>query len=305
MLRIATLAFVLALGMARAAFAVDLEGTWYVLVHYQDSESAKPEQWHWDDRVWRFAKKGDRLEWEEWPIVVFDDESGRFEAARGGRATRVLGPWEPSATQLADIHDGLQVNSRGYKSKTLRSEQGGTAWTSGDGGGAESSLVITYSELWTIKGLPGAPVFERDDSMGSATTESMSGHTVYATESIGANGDEVTGRFDRDGTRKGTFKLIRSSGTEGLKGAAHDQQDLQRKRLMEALAGSEEMRKLVRERVKADLAAQGKTVSDEELDRLTREAIETARRTGNADGVVKEAIDRATESPDAGGDAPE
>jgi hypothetical protein len=224
----AALALVVSLGFARVAGAVTLDGFWYVLVHYQDSETAKPEQWRWDDRVWKFETKGDRLEWSEWPIVVLDDESGRFEPTRGGRATRVLGPWEPSPSQLADIQDGVQVNSRGSKTKTLRAESGGTKWSSGAGAAADSALVVTYSETWEIAGLPEAPVFSRDDSMGSGVTESMSGRTVWATENVGPNGDEISGRFERDGTRTGRFKLIRAGGTEALKGAAKTQSERQR-----------------------------------------------------------------------------
>jgi hypothetical protein len=211
----------------RAALAVELEGTWYVLVHYQDSETSKPDQWRWDDRVWKFEKKGDRIAWTEWPIVVLDDETGRFEPTRGGRATRILGKWEPSASQLGDIRNGVQVNSRGSKSKTLQSGAGGTSWTSGEGEAAESALVVTYSETWTITGMPEAPVFARDDSMGSGATESMSGRTVYTTEKVGPNGDELTGTFERDGTRKGTFKLIRAGATEAIKGAAKTQEERQ------------------------------------------------------------------------------
>ena len=281
------LALLASLAVARNSHAVDLDGFWYVLVHYQDSATNKPDQWRWDDRVWKFERKGDRLEWKEWPIVVLDDESGRFEPMRGGRASRVLGKWEPSPTQLADIRDGIQVNSRGSKEKTLRSEAGGTTWSSGEVAAADSALVISYSETWTITGLPDSPVFTRDDTMGSSATESMSGRTVYKTESVGPNGDEISGTFERDGTRTGRFKLIRAGGTEALKGAATNQADLQRKRFMEAMSGSEEMRALVRERVVTDLAASGVTVSDAEVDKLTQQALVEARRTGSADDVGK------------------
>lgn len=204
------LALALACGLAGPAAAVDLEGTWYVLMHYQDSESGKPDQWRWDDRVWKFAKKGDRLEWTEYPIVQFGDDTGRFEQARGGRAVRVLGKWEPTPAQLSDIRDGLAANTRGVKTKTLRPSGGATAYSSGEASEAESALVVTYSETWSIEGLPDQPVFTRDDSMGSAATESMSGRTVYRTESVTPDGD-LEGSFDRDGTRKGRFRLMRSA----------------------------------------------------------------------------------------------
>src|SRR4030095_4869869 len=85
----AGLALALITGFAERALAVDLDGFWYVLVHYQDSETENSHRWRVVDRGWTFAKKANRLEWTEYPIVEFADNSGRFEATRGGRATRV------------------------------------------------------------------------------------------------------------------------------------------------------------------------------------------------------------------------
>ena len=48
----------LALALAPVARAVDLEGTWYVLIHFQDAETNKPDAWRWDDRVWKFEQQG-------------------------------------------------------------------------------------------------------------------------------------------------------------------------------------------------------------------------------------------------------
>lgn len=280
---VATVLAGLAIAIAAEARAVELEGTWYVLVHFQDDATNKPDAWRWDDRVWRFARKGDRLEWTEFPIVQLDDDSGRFEPMRGGRAARVLGAWEPSPAQLADIQDGLAVNSRGEKTKTLRASDGGAGWSSGEASGADSAMVITYSETWTIQGLPDAPVFTRADSMGSASSDSMEGRTEYRSESVDASGNEIKGSFERDGTRSGRFRLIRTASEHGLTKAAANQQDLQRKAGVRAMASSPEMRQLVRERVQQDLVAAGASPSEAELDKLTDEAIAAATRSGSAD----------------------
>ncbi len=279
----AVLLAALGIALGTDAVAVELEGTWYVLVHFQDEATNKPDAWRWDDRVWRFAHKGDRLEWTEYPIVQLDDDSGRFEAMRGGRAARVLGAWEPSPSQLADIQDGLSVNSRGEKTKTLRAGAGGGSWSSGEASGGDSAMVITYSETWTITGLPDTPVFTRDDSMGSASSESMEGRTEYKTESVDASGNEIKGSFGRDGTRSGRFRLIRTEASHGLTAAATSQQDLQRKAGVRALASSEEMRQLIRERVQQEMVSAGTTPSEAELDKLTDEAIAAATRSGSAD----------------------
>ena len=119
-MRHALVALALVTGFAAPAPAVELAGTWYVLIHYKDDNAGNPEAERWDDRVWVFEKQGTNLRWTEYPIAVFDDESGRFERRDSGQYARILGSWEPSEGQLADIRDGLQVNSRGSKTKTLR-----------------------------------------------------------------------------------------------------------------------------------------------------------------------------------------
>jgi hypothetical protein len=216
-LRALLAALALAVIGARSASAVELEGTWYVLVHYQDKDSPKPDEWRWEDRVWKFEKKGDQLVWTEYPIVVFEDETGRFEALGGNRAARVVAAWDPSPKQLADIKDGLQVNSRGVKTKTLRAN--GSGWGSSEGGGNASASVITYSEHWSIGGTPDQPVFERTDAMSGGSAEELAGRTEYRAQQLTEGGDELRGSFDRDGTRVGTFRMIRSGQTEAVKGS--------------------------------------------------------------------------------------
>jgi hypothetical protein len=201
------------------AAAVDLEGTWYVLVHYQDRESGKPDAWRWEDRVWKLAPQGERLEWTEWPIVVFEDETGRFDRLSSNRASRVLAAWEPTPAQLADIQNGLQVNSRGSKTKTLRAVDGGRGWASSESAGAESASIITYSEHWSIEESSSGPVFAKEDSLGAAASDSMEGETEYRTEEIRDGGRELVGSFERDGTRAGRFRMIRTGESEKVRGS--------------------------------------------------------------------------------------
>jgi len=193
---------------ARAA-EVSLPGTWYVLVHYTDENSAHPDAMRWEDRVWVMAREGGKLAWTEYPIVLFDDDSGRFERSRSGYS-RVVAAWEPSADQLEEISEGLEVNRRGSRRKRLaRSEDGG--WTSGGKARPQAANFITYTETWSIDTSPAeGPVFTRDDVLGSASMESMSGRTRYTTEEVLAGGNELRGRFERDGTRHGTFRMLRA-----------------------------------------------------------------------------------------------
>ena len=93
--RLRALCVTLCLLLAGGASAegVDLLGTWYVLVHYKDDNAPNPEQERWEDRVWVFEKKGRRLKWTEYPIVVFEDDSGRFERRGTGQYARILHSW--------------------------------------------------------------------------------------------------------------------------------------------------------------------------------------------------------------------
>jgi hypothetical protein len=287
-------AVLIALGLPVIAQAFDLDGYWYVLVHYQDKETNKPDAWRWDDRVWRFHKNGDLLEWAEWPIVSLQDESGRFEKLSGNRAARVVEAWEPSAEQLADIKDGLGVNSRGEKSKTLRAT--GSGWESADGASADSALVITYRETWSISGSPDAPVFTREDSMGSANSESMEGRTQYRTEAVRDGGGELVGSFDRDGSRKGRFRMIRSGevgrvGTDSLE--ERQRQGLMKRAVESGLVTPEEVAAMMGGQVQLPNAAKG---ADREQARAAiHKAVEDAvKANGNDPAAVSSQIQRIT-----------
>jgi len=227
-----TLACALVLAAPISASAVEIEGTWHVLVHYTDSATSKPEQERWEDRLWVIERKGKRLSWTEYPIVVFGDQTGRFERLGTNRASRVLHYWEPNAAQQAQIASGLEFNTRGSKHKTL-SGSDTKGWSSGRGGGYQSARFITYSETWSIEGLPDAPVFQRDDSLGGASAEEFSGRTRYETTGVEQGGDVLVGRFDRDGTRSGTFRLTRAGVAATVKGSGKTQTE----RVYEAFFG--------------------------------------------------------------------
>jgi hypothetical protein len=129
----------------------------------------------------------------------------------------VLDYWEPSAAQQEQIRAGLAINSRGSRSKTL-SGSDAKGWSSAKrgGGGYKSSRFITYEETWSIDGLPDKPRFERQDSMGAGGGEDFEGRTLYETTQIEAGGDVLRGSFDRDGKRKGTFRLARSGAVHSV-----------------------------------------------------------------------------------------
>jgi hypothetical protein len=186
-----------------------LIGAWHLTVHYRDEASANPEADRWDDKVWRFEKRGSRMQWTEFPIVVFENREGRFETSAAERAMRTLQFWEPNSDQLAQIADGLLVNPRGAKSKGLRGSPS-RGFRSAGGLRSESVGVIGYSESWSVEDLDAKPVFTQDVVMGSGRTEDMQGRTRYTGESVSPDRLEVRGAFVRDGTRHGTFVLRRA-----------------------------------------------------------------------------------------------
>jgi hypothetical protein len=203
-------AFLLAaLGAAAPATGLDLTGTWHVVVHYKDSAAQNADAARWEDRVWVFEREGERLRWIDYPIVVFQDESGRFE----GRS-RVLAHWTPNAGQAAELAAGPTVNSRGSKSKTLRGSDA-SGWKSSSAQ-QKSVAFITYEETWSIEGLAGQPVFTRVDVLGGGAADDAEGRTLYAASEVSADGKLLRGSFDRDGTRTGSFTMTRVGAVKTL-----------------------------------------------------------------------------------------
>ncbi|HEY8155039.1 MAG TPA: hypothetical protein VII72_13010 [Myxococcota bacterium] len=267
MRRLATLAALLLAAVVPAARAVDLPdrlaGTWHVLVHYKDASATHPDEERWDDRVWVFEKTGDRLRWTEYPIAVFSDESGRFERRSTGQLARVLGYWEPSELQLAEIKAGLELNSRGMKSKTLRFSKG--VWGSASRSTAASASVVSYTESWSIEGTPELPIFRREDSLGGERTDTLDGVTLYTTASVDPTGDVLEGGFERDGSRRGKFRLLRAGA-----GKALTTKRTQAQRTQDAFLEQMSMRKLDESQLTAQDRADVRMVIRSELEKRMR-----------------------------------
>ncbi len=203
---------------------VDLVGTWHVLVHYTDANSNDSEQLRWDDRIWSFERTGSRLRWDEAPIVVFGDTSGRFEHLGTNRARRITGAWEPNEKQFSQIETGLEVNDRGKKSKKLRKIEG-EGWRSQSSSRSASASVLSYVEHWSIEGTPERPIFRREDQLGSERSDGLDGVTLYSTTWVDPSGSLLRGRFERDGTREGTFRMLRAAPVSGVRGSGKSQSE--------------------------------------------------------------------------------
>ena len=223
-----------------ASADVDLLGTWYVLVHYRDSSTANPDADRWDDRVWKIEQKGSRLQWSEFPIVVFNDGSGRFGRVGANARARLLVAWEPNAKQMEEILQGLQVNSRGSKTKTL-SGSPKRGYKSSSASRSTSALVVSYQETWSIDDPTGLPVFTRDDALGTEAAlatksdTAISGRTRYETREVSADGNRLTGVYSRDENRRGTFELIRSGAARGIETDGRTPNEKQTERIQQLI----------------------------------------------------------------------
>jgi hypothetical protein len=188
-------------------------GAWHVLVHYEDAASSGAARERWEDRAWVFEREGDRLRWTEYPIVVFEDETGRFESDGTNRASRTHNHWQPDEAQLADIKDGFAVNERGVASVTLRVSE--ESWVSGPKQAAPSASMILYDEVWRIDPAAEGPVFTREDALRSERAEDLTGVTIYTTRATADGGRQLMGDFERDGAQRGTFSMTRAAGVHG------------------------------------------------------------------------------------------
>ena len=194
----------------------ELEGSWFVVAHYTDDATNNPDAKRWLDEVWIFEKKGSRLQWTKYPLVVFDDKRGRFETFGRNSRSRVLDYWEPNDAQLSQLMDGPRVNDRGSKTKSLKGSMA-DGWRSTGRRQTRSAMIVGYQENWTVAGLlDGTPLFMREDMMGTGIgrQQDAEGQTLYQVTSLGTR---VTGTYERDGIRHGSFFMIKTPHPRGLK----------------------------------------------------------------------------------------
>ena len=200
---------------AEATKPIDLEGTWYVLVHYTDPKTANPDAMRWLDLVWVFEKKGTRLEWTEYPLVIFDDSRGRFEALGTNHQSRVLEAWEPNAQQRESLAKGPQVSQRGKRVKSLRGSNP-SGWKTPPRRNTGGVSVMTYHENLTIEDLDGYPLFLRQDVVGNGTGGDTSAGKRYQVDAIEGKGSRLLGQYERDDRQTGRFQMRRTPPTRGV-----------------------------------------------------------------------------------------
>jgi hypothetical protein len=265
---------------------LDLMGTWYVLVHYKDSATNNPDFERWLDRIWVLEASGSRLKWTDYPLVIFRDKDGRFERRAGMSQSRSLAFWDPNEDQLEQIQSGLEVNPRGSKTKTVRGSAS-EGWRSRGAIGGFSANTLTYTETWIIEGDGGLPVFRIEDSLGGARAESLDGVTEYRTTEILPGGDELRGTFNRDGTRIGTFRILRAGAVGDVQGS-RSQEEMRRKWEIEGMDGvlGTALVGVSAEQVKADSEAVRAQVEKNIEASMRERGLDLVRYKGEVDDVV-------------------
>jgi hypothetical protein len=195
------LAFLLA---AAAARAVELEGTWYLLVHYRDATSADPDAVRWEDRVWDFQREGELLLWTDYEIVNFVDRRGRFDRNR-----RVVGPWEPTRSQRREIERGLFVNPRGARVLALEQTREAVWRTRSDADTLRKSRApMSFGLAGSVERNREFPVFTIDEMLHRPGSVASLSKTVVTAESASSSGDQLTGSYRRGETRTGSFRML-------------------------------------------------------------------------------------------------
>ena len=109
---------------------------------------------------------------------------------------------------LEEMHiDGLRVDARGARRKTLRGTPA-EGWSSAPPGGAPSASVLTYAEVWRVDAPTQLPVFSRADSLTGSGADGLEGLTRYTTRAV-RDGDDwvINGEkiYVTDGERSDTL----------------------------------------------------------------------------------------------------
>ena len=126
-------------------------------------------------------------------------------------------------------------------------------WRSRGAIGGFSANTLTYTEIWSIEGDGGLPVFRQEDSLGGARAETLDGVTEYRTTEILPGANEFRGTYNRDGTRTGTFRMMRAGAVSDVEGS-QSQEELREKYQAGGLGGAigAVMAGVSAEQVKAD-----------------------------------------------------
>jgi hypothetical protein len=190
---------------------IDLSGDWYVLIHYKDKRSKDKSITKFKDFAWSVKQSEGRIEWKRYPYVLFSEG---VEVVRRHAMTEHL-PWEPDELTWQSIKKSVGVSSRAMGKKRLVGSvaEGFKSRSSAGGAGAN---VMTFSRDWDVTFEPARIQIRIIDSLsGGAGLAGMDETTVFEIDHALAPG-ELRGKW-REGTRNGTFRMVRARGLKVLK----------------------------------------------------------------------------------------
>ena len=143
---------------------------------------------------------------------------------------------------------------------------------------------MSYTESWNIEGTPDLPVFRRTDSLGGERTESLEGVTLYTTTSADPAGNWLKGSFERDGSRTGSFRMLRA-GTGKALTTKRNQSERQRDAFIDWMGRRQLDESQLTQQDRADLDAMVRAAIGQRMQSL---GIDPAQRSDQIDKLVPE-----------------
>ncbi len=184
---------------------VDLNGSWYVLIHYKDEQSEDKSITKFKDFVWTIEQTANTLTWEHYPYVLFpeDAELIRRQAMRGHTA------WEPDESQWTHLKSAIDVSSRALTRKRMTGSVA-QGWKSLAPLGSGGLNTMSFSRNWDVGFKPDKVSIVIVDSLSGATgLGGIEEATTYEIRERTSPG-EFRGTYE-EGSKRGTFRMVRSA----------------------------------------------------------------------------------------------
>ncbi len=191
---------------ADADFAqADLNGAWYVLIHYTDARAENKDAKRFKDFAWTIEQTANTITWEYYPFVFFGEDSEQVRRHAMKQATA----WEPSASDWAAVRSAVDVSSRALQRKRMTgsTSQGFKSLAPLGSGGLNT---LSFSRNWDVSFKPDRiSIVILDSLSGSGGLEGMEEAISYdINERVSA--DEYRGTY-AEGEKRGTLRMVKSA----------------------------------------------------------------------------------------------
>lgn len=190
----------------------DLNGHWYILVHYKDDRSEDKSITKFRDAVWSIKQDENKVKINSYPYVFFSE--GDELIRRNNMMNHVA--WSPDERIWGEIREFVRVSDRGSKVKTLKGGEAQVFESNPGGGGGFGMNTLTFTQNWKLTFAPDSIRVDITDSLsGSGGLAGMDETITYLiTERV--SDDEFRGKYD-DPTRHGKMWMVRSKQRLGQK----------------------------------------------------------------------------------------